>query len=301
MERPRQAGDARPDREGEQLVADVVHPHRPGRQLVLPDRHPRPADPRFLEPERDEHGRRHQPEAEEVVRERREPEVEPEQPRRPDPAEALRPVRHPVPVARHHRHDLAEAQRDDRQIVAAQAQGGRAEEHAEERADQRADHEHDPERDLELDQIGPARHRHPLDLAEPEQGRPHVGPRDLELARRGRAVGVGADREERRVAEVQEPREADDDVEPERQEHVGVGVRRRVDVPAAGDDERERESHEEEHETPDLTAPRRRHRLPARHPGRAGPPGRQGAHASVRLSAGSGCRRGRRAGRPSRR
>ena len=51
---------------------------------------------------------------------------------------------------------------------------------------------------------------------------------------RGGAVRVGADGEEGRVAEVEEPREADDDVEPEREEHVRVRVRGGVDVSPAG-------------------------------------------------------------------
>jgi hypothetical protein len=51
----------------------------------------------------------------------------------------------------------------------------------------------------------------------------HAGER-----RRGEGVRVRTDREERRVPEVEQAGEADDDVEPERQEHEHAGVREAV-------------------------------------------------------------------------
>ena len=44
------------------------------------------------------------------------------------------------------------------------------------------------------------------------------------------AVGIGADREERGVAEIEQAGEADHDIEPERQDRERAGVGRRVDI-----------------------------------------------------------------------
>ena len=51
-----------------------------------------------------------------------------------------------------------------------------------------------------------------------------------DLERGQDAVRVGADREERRVAEVEQPGKADDDVEAERERGIGGGVGRGVDI-----------------------------------------------------------------------
>ncbi len=99
------------------------------------------------------------------------------------------------------RHDLAEAERYDREIVAAKAQGRRAEQDAEERGDRRRDKQHRPERYV-----------------------------DPELRAREHRVTVRADREECGVAEVEETREADDDVEPEREQHECTRIREKIDV-----------------------------------------------------------------------
>ncbi len=141
-----EAAHRRAHREGQQLVVDVVHPHRARGQLVFPDRHPRAPDPRLLQADGDPHCGRHEPQAEEVVRVRREAEVEAEEPRGANTPQPLGPVGEPVPVARDHRHDLAETQGHDGQVVAAQPQRGRAEQHAEDRADDRAHRQHGPER-----------------------------------------------------------------------------------------------------------------------------------------------------------
>ena len=56
-----------------------------------------------------------------------------------------------------------------------------------------------------------------------------VDAEDLVSERRGRVrVGVGADREERRIAQVQQAGDADDEVQAEGQEHEDAGVREPV-------------------------------------------------------------------------
>ena len=87
--------------------------------------------------------------------------------------------------------DLAEAERHDGEVVAAQLERRRAEQHAEEARDGRADRQDDPERQVQI-----------------------------EVRAREQRVHVRAYRVERDVAEVEQPGEADDDVEAERQEHV---------------------------------------------------------------------------------
>ena len=56
-------------------------------------------------------------------------------------------------VARHDRHDLAEAERDDGEVVAAQPQRRRAEQHAEDRRDQRRERQREPERQGEMHDV----------------------------------------------------------------------------------------------------------------------------------------------------
>ncbi len=105
-----------------------------------------------------------------------------------DAGDAVRPVRHLVPVEQDDADDLAEAERDDRQVVAAQPQHRKA------------------EREPETGGEG-AGHRQALPEAEAEM-------------RRYQRVAVGADRVEGDVAEVEQPGEADHDVEAPAQHHV---------------------------------------------------------------------------------
>ena len=158
-----------------------------------------------------------------------------------DAAEPQGAVGEPVPVARHDRHDLAEAQRDDGQVVAAQPQGRRAEQHAEDRADDRGHRQHEPERDVEMHGVRLAGDHEPAHLPEPLERLPEARPLGLELAGGGDAVAVGADGEERGVAEVEQPGEADHDVEPERQHGVGERVGRRVHVAGVAAEDREQQ------------------------------------------------------------
>ncbi len=90
--------------------------------------------------------------------------------------------------------DLAEAERDDGEIVAAQLERGRAEQHAEAAGDQRPQRQHHIHR-----------------------------PVQAELRRTEQGVGVGAHGEERDVAQVEQARIADHDVEAQRQHDVEQG------------------------------------------------------------------------------
>ena len=108
-------------------------------------------------------------------------------------------------VANRHRDDLAEPQRDDGQVVAAHAQRGRADHQAQQR-----------------------RHRGGHPDAQPEAPRVAVE-RRAEDRRVQEPHGVGADGEEGGVAEVEQARVADHDVEAQRQQHVDHAVGHRVD------------------------------------------------------------------------
>jgi hypothetical protein len=106
-----------------------------------------------------------------------------------------------LPVDQHDADDLAEAQRDDREIVAAQAQHREAEQHAEEGG----------------------------------QGCRRAAGRcqkDRSKLRRQQRVGIGADRVEGDVAEIEQAGEADDDVQAPAEHDVGqhqVSITRRID------------------------------------------------------------------------
>ena len=121
-------------------------------------------------------------------------EREPADAERIDQVDPLRPVGEVdrrIQVVEEDPDDLAEAERDDRQVVAAQLQGRSAEQHAEQAGDPRADRQDHPERQV-----------------------------DPELRRGQQRVGIRADGVESDVAQVEEPGEADDDVEPERKHRV---------------------------------------------------------------------------------
>ena len=186
----------------------------------------------------DQQGDERQPDI--VIGRRVDPEAPAEQLRRGDPVQPHRAVGDARRVAHDDRHDLAEAQGHDRQIVALEAQGRRAEQHAEERGDRRRDRQHQPERHLEMDDIAAGLVK-PRDEAEPLERLPEPAPGRRHLPRGEDAVGIGADREKRGVAEIEQPGEADDDVEAERQRGEGQRVRRRVDVGVVAADDREQQ------------------------------------------------------------
>ena len=164
-----------------------------------------------------------------------------------DAADALRPVGdvdRRVEVVHEHAHDFAEAEGDDREVVAAQLQGRRAEQHAGQAGDQRAERDHRPPRHVQAVREGGG-----------DRGK-GVG----ELRRREQAQHVGADGVEGDVAEVEQAGVADDDVQAERQQHV---EQRDVDDPHPGvaghlDDERQHAERDRRgDEDDDLLAARR--------------------------------------------
>ena len=116
-----------------------------------------------------------------------------------DVAEAVRAVRDAVRVGgvREDDEGLAEEERHDRQVVAEQPPRGRAEEQPEHGA------QHDGGQDRVLG--GPV---------------VRVDVTFLVMSPREEGVGVGAESEERHVTEVEQPGEADDDIETEREERV---------------------------------------------------------------------------------
>src|SRR4029077_17787013 len=71
-----------------------------------------------------------------------------------DARDALRAIRNVDglrQVVEKNAHDLAEAERDDRKVVAAQFERGRAEQHTEQAGDERADGQDDPERQVQIE------------------------------------------------------------------------------------------------------------------------------------------------------
>ena len=109
--------------------------------------------------------------------------------------------------------DLAERERDDADIVAAQAQRRHPDQHAGDR--RRDDREHEDDQEVEVDS-GHTGGR----LADEERDAGAV--RGVGPERGSEVRGdVRADREERHVAQVKQPGEAHDDVQAQRHDHVG--------------------------------------------------------------------------------
>ncbi len=114
------------------------------------------------------------------------------------------------PVDQHDADDLAERERHDGQVVAPQPQHGEAQQHARRRREQPGERQAGPE-------------------AQPEAGR-------------HQREGVGADRVEGDVAEVQQPGEPDHDVQPPAEHDVGQHQHAKVEVVAPGE---QRQQHRE--------------------------------------------------------
>ncbi len=105
-------------------------------------------------------------------------------------------------VPENSRHDLAEPQGDDGQVVSAKPERGRAKESACACGHEHADEQRKPERHVErVLYWGHA-----------------------QVVRGDERVGVRPDREEGRVTEVEQAGETDDDVETDRHQHVDAAV-----------------------------------------------------------------------------
>jgi len=257
VEGSRHAGEARADGKGEQLEAHEVHAHRARRDLIALDREPCAPDPGFPQSETDEDQERNQPEAHVIIGQRIDTEAVPEQRGRGDAVHARGTIGQPRPVAEDDRHDLAETERDDGEIVALQPQGGRAERHAESGGDDRGDRQHEPERDGEMHDADIAlgnlrnqaqcRERHP-------EGRPWRG----DLIRRENAVRIGADREEGGIAEIEQAGEADHDVEAQCQRGIGRRVGKRTEIRGIRIENREYQAKNDQQNKHDLPVADRR-------------------------------------------
>ena len=220
MRRECHAGHAsghRTDAVGGQFRAHQWYAHRAGRQLVLADRQPRTPQPTFAQPQRhedDENGQDHEDEVPGEVVERaqrleRDALLADRQAlHRIDRGDALGAVgdvqpAHVVAVVEDLRDYLAEPERDKSQVVTAQPQRRRADEHAEERADGRAGYDDEPEVDVD------AAHDERCGVAQ------HVDVGLVEEAGHQPAGDVPADRPESDEAEVEQSGVADDDIETE--------------------------------------------------------------------------------------
>ena len=128
--------------------------------------------------------------------------------------DAVRAARDLVPVEQDDPDDLAEAERDDREIVAAQPQHGKAQQHAEGRGEQAGQRQAGPE-------------------AEPE-------------GLREQGVGVGPDRVEGDVAEVEQAGETDHDVQSPAEHDVDQDGGGDVDHVAAGEGHERQDDGEDE-------------------------------------------------------
>ena len=140
VERAREAADGRADGEGPQLVLERGHAHQLGGVLVLADGRPGPPYPAALEAPHQEHHEDDHDERQPVVG-RGVEHVELEGAdvgRAGHVGDAVGPAE-PSGVLGDDPHDLAEAQRDDGQVVAPQPQRRRAEQEARDHGDDHAD------------------------------------------------------------------------------------------------------------------------------------------------------------------
>jgi hypothetical protein len=128
-----------------------------------------------------------------------------------------------LPMPKMPRDDLPEGERHDGQVVAAQAQRRGAEDDAPNRGEDRRDEDDEEEVDVDARDVraeGRLRRREEVDAL----AAGHVG----ELLGAQPAHDERADREEGHVAEVEQPGEADHDVQPQGHDDVGQGLDRGV-------------------------------------------------------------------------
>ena len=81
-----------------------------------------------------------------------------------------------------------------------------------------------------MDGFAAARSRHSGDEVEPAERLPKTRPFRLQLERSGCAIGVGADRKESGVAEIEQAGKSDDDVKPQCQRRESERICSRIDV-----------------------------------------------------------------------
>ena len=121
-----------------------------------------------------------------------------------------------LPVDDDEADDLAERQRDDGEIVAAQPQHRKAEQHAPERGEDAGQRQADPERQSEIG--------------------------------RQQRVGIGADGVERDIAEIEQAGEADHHVQSPSQHHIGQHQNAEIeDVALIVENHRHQKCEDQEH------------------------------------------------------
>ena len=186
----------------------------------MPDRHPGAADTRHLHAMADHHAGHHQRQEQVVVqRDRGELEatkadrlaqVEAEELERVDLVDALGSVGdvdRMVQIVQEHANDFTETQRHDRQVVAAQLQRGRAQQHAEQSR-----------------QPGPCRNDHPQRHVQPvREGRGQRREGFRQVRRRQQAVHVGTHRKKGHIAQIQQAGVTDHNVQAQGQQHIKQG------------------------------------------------------------------------------
>ena len=109
-----------------------------------------------------------------------------------------------VHIVQEHADDLAKAQGHDSQVVATQAQRGRAQQHAKDTGQARAQNQHQPNWGMQTRRVG---------RSQPGKGFGQVG-------RVEQAVAVGANRKKGDIAQVQQTGIAHHDIEAKCQQYV---------------------------------------------------------------------------------
>ena len=190
------------DGEGPELHLEGGHAHELGRVLVLADGGPGPADPRAVEPADEHDGDDDAGQHEVHVGERLGAELQPGDRGGVRDARDAAGLTEAVAVQRDDAHDLAEAERDDGEVVASEPQGRAPQHDAGHHRQDDGDEQHLPrgERAVVGGELG---------------------------------GGVGADGEEGHVAEVEHAGLADDDVQPEGQQDVDADGEEEHALPVA--------------------------------------------------------------------
>ena len=218
-ERSGEAAEHRAHGKGSELGIGGIDAERAAGDLILTQRFPGAADRQSPQPQRYPVGQQRKRENEIIkkyhaMRRRvvqaerrgkpfaRSVEWQAEERRARNSGDAVRPAGETLPVEQDKPDDLAEAERDDGEIIAAQAQHRKAEQYAGKRGEDAGERQADPERQAE-------------------------GLRD-------QRVGVGADGVERDITEIEEAREADDDVQAEAQHRVGDDQDAQIEQIAVG-------------------------------------------------------------------
>ncbi len=109
-----------------------------------------------------------------------------------------------------------------------------------------------------MNHVAAARSGHPGDEVEPAKRLPKTRPFRLQLERGSGAIGVGADREESGVAEIEQAGKSDDNVEAQRQRRESERICSRIDVGIVAVHNRKQKSRSSHEENRDMRPGSRR-------------------------------------------